>query len=175
MRKFMKRAGVAIAALMVGALAMGGVAYAFPSFFWGHSTEIQHDITENAPWNVPGAAVWHNVPSTAQSITVPAGQTRIVEAVFGAESICLQANWCSVRVVYVPAGGAPVEFSPVVGIDYAFDSPPGGAREQHSVHRVTRLGPGTYTLLVQAQIVGGGGAGVFTLDDYTTFYDVILP
>ncbi|MFC0112753.1 hypothetical protein [Kibdelosporangium aridum] len=175
MREFTKRATVAVVALLVGALAMGGVAYAFPSFFGGTMTSIQRDITETAPWNSPLAATWHNVPSTAIGVTVPAGEVRIIESTFGAESVCVQAGYCSLRVVYLPAGGAPVEFSPVVGTDFAFDSPSGGPREQHSMHRVTRLGGGTYTVLVQAQIVGAAAGSVFQLDDYTHFVDLIDP
>ncbi|MCE7009751.1 hypothetical protein LWC34_44120 [Kibdelosporangium philippinense] len=175
MRKFTKRVTVALVALVVGALAMGGVAYAFPSFFGGTTATIQRDITETAFWNTPLAATWHTVPSTAIGVTVPAGEARIVESTFGAESSCIAANQCSVRVVYIPAGGAPVEFSPVVGTDFAFDSPSGGPREQHSIHRVTRLGPGSYTILVQAQIVGAGGGALFQLDDYTHFVDLINP
>jgi hypothetical protein len=173
MRKFMKRAGVAVAGLAVGALAMGGVAYAFPSTFGGTITNVQRDITETAPWTSPVGAAWWNVQSTNISVNLPGDRT--VESTFGAESVCQQAVYCSLRVVAINAAGGVTEFSPVVGTDFAYDSPAGGPKEQHSMHRVQRLEAGNYTIVVQAQIVGAGGASVFQLDDYTHFVDVILP
>jgi hypothetical protein len=173
MRKFIKRAGVAVAVLLTGALATVGVAYAFPTAFGGTVANVQRDITETAPWNSPLGAAWWNVPSTAIPVSLPGD--RIVESAFGAESVCQQAGYCSLRVVAINAAGVVTEFSPVVGTDFAYDSPAGGPKEQHSMHRVQRLEEGNYTIVVQAQIVGAGGAAVFTLDDYTHFVDVILP
>lgn len=173
MRKFMKRAGVAVAGLAVGALAMGGVAYAFPTTFGGTVANIQRDITETATWTSPVGAAWWNVPSTALPVNLPGD--RIIESAFGAESVCQQAGYCSLRVVAINAAGVVTEFSPVVGTDFAYDSPAGGPKEQHSMHRVQRLEAGNYMIVVQAQIVGAGGASLFQLDDYTHFVDVILP
>ncbi|MET0234262.1 MAG: hypothetical protein ABW224_06470 [Kibdelosporangium sp.] len=175
MKKFIRRAGVAVAGLAVGALVMGGVAYAFPMAFGGTVANVQRDLTETAPWAAPLAAVWTNVPSTAIPVSVPDGQSRIVESTFGAESVCQQAGWCSLRVIAIDGAGVVTEFSPVVGLDFAYDSPAGGPKEQHAMHRVQRLGEGNYTVLVQAQIAGAGGGSQFILDDYTHFVDVILP
>jgi hypothetical protein len=173
MKKFIKRAGVAVAALLAGALATVGVAYAFPSAFGGTTTSVQRDLTETAPWSAPaGGGGWVNVPSTA--IPVSLNNDKIIESTFGAESMCVAANHCSVRVVAIGAGGV-IEFSPVVGIDFMFDSPAGGPREQHSMHRVQRLPAGNYTIVVQAQIVAPAAGAAFVLDDYTHFIDVVDP
>ena len=175
MNKHLRRAGVIVAMALTGILAVVGGASAVSAFFAGSTTSVQRDITETNATLVSTAAGWHDVPSTALGgIVVPAGTTRVVESTFGAESLCNATSWCSVRVVAVNSAGGVIEFNPVVGTDYAFDSP-GGSWEQHSLHRVTRLGAGTYTIKVQATLVGPAAGAQFRLDDYTHFVDVVNP
>jgi hypothetical protein len=173
MKKFIKRGSVAVAVLLAGVLATVGVAHAVLFVAVGTTTSFQRDHTENAPWAAPvGGGAWVNVPSTLIPINLPGD--RVVESTFGASSLCVAANHCSVRVVAFGPGGA-IEFNPVAGPGFVFDSPAGGPREQHSMHRVQRLPEGNYTIAVQAQIVGPGGGAAFVLDDYTHFIDVVEP
>ncbi|HEX6461820.1 MAG TPA: hypothetical protein VFZ58_00920 [Candidatus Saccharimonadales bacterium] len=170
-----RRIGIVLGAMLASLVLFISGAAAVSFVFAGTSTSVQRDITENAPTFVPLAAIWHDVPSTALGgIVVPLGATRAVESTFGAETRCVNTSYCSVRVVAVTAGGGVIEFNPQPGTDFAFDSP-GGNWEQHSVHRVTRLGPGTYVIKVQARLVGPAAGALFSLDDYTHFVDVINP
>jgi hypothetical protein len=168
-----KTAGI-VGIVLAGILVLtGGVAYAVSTFFAGTVTSVQRDITETNAFFVPVAVGWHDVPSTGMNITIPVGTTRIVESTFGAESRCVNTSWCSVRVIAVSAGGV-TELNPMVGTNFAFDSP-GGNFEQHSMHRVTRLGAGSYFIKVQAQLVGPAVGAEFWLDDYTHFVDLVNP
>ncbi|MBP2330816.1 hypothetical protein JOF56_011201 [Kibdelosporangium banguiense] len=172
MKKFIKRAGVAVAVLLTAVLATVGVAHAVLAVFVGTTTSFQRDHTENAPWVTPVGAGWWNVTSTNMPISL--NDDKIVESTFGASSVCAAAAYCSVRVVAIGAGGV-IEFNPVAGAGFVFDSPAGGPREQHSMHRVQRLPEGNYTIVVQAQIVGPMAGAAFVLDDYTHFIDVVDP
>jgi hypothetical protein len=153
---------------------VGTAAYAAATFRTGSFTSKQYIIDETNAYSVPVAGAWQNVPSAAVAVTVPAGTSRLISARFNAESLCTGPGWCSVRIVYVTAGGATVELAPQSGTDFAFDSA-GGSWEAHAIERTSRsfLPAGSYTVRVQAQRVGG--ASSFRLDDYLTSVELINP
>jgi len=141
--------GASVCAL---AVFTAGAAYAVNTFRTGGTTVRQHIATTTDPFAVPGPGTWQTVPVTAMSVTVPAGQRRLITATFTAESNCLgpASSWCSVRIVYTRTGPL-TELAPQSGVDYAFDSP-GGSWESHGLERTSAvyLGAGTYRVFVQA-------------------------
>jgi hypothetical protein len=104
-----------------------------------------------------------SIPGAACTVAVPAGESALILARFSAESSCVGGpSWCTARILI---GG--VEANPVVGTDFAFDSPGGeplDSWESHSMDRSRVVGPGTYVVQVQWAVVG---APVFRLDDWS--------
>jgi hypothetical protein len=85
----------------------------------------------------------------------------ILVATFTAESRCTASTYCSIRIL---CDG--VELQPVVGTNFAFNSPGGSTWKSLSVTRHTEVVPaGTYSCQVQSARVGGSGSHV--LDDWT--------
>lgn len=123
--------------------------------------EFRHAV--DALGAATSSAAWVDVPGLAVTFAPAAGTAVVLDATFTAESSCVGGRSCSVRIVAVSAAGAATELGPVVGTDFAFDSP-GGVPQSHAVRRTSDPLPGgqTYTVKVQAATVGGG---TLTLDD----------
>ncbi|MFD9941463.1 hypothetical protein ACFWYW_36435 [Nonomuraea sp. NPDC059023] len=174
MSRLIKSAITSVA--LSGALALLATsAGAVPSSQNGTQTSAQSFTGENSPWTAQTIGAWGNIPTASVNVTVPAGTTRFVDARFTAESVCVGAatGWCSVRVVVVNSAGTTTELHPVVGTDYRFDSP-GDAEEAHALERFSPpLGPGAYTVRVQALRMTG--ITQFTLDDYAFAVGLIQP
>jgi hypothetical protein len=99
---------------------------------------------------------------TAGTISVNTNHTGILLATFTAESQCTAVSWCSVRIV---CDG--VELQPLVGTDFAFNSPGGAAFKSLSVMRRSNLiTGGSHTCEVQTAIVGTGAGRLHRLDDW---------
>ncbi|MFI7539152.1 hypothetical protein [Streptosporangium sp. NPDC049376] len=150
-------------------------ANAVPSSQNGTQTSAQFFAGESAPWTAQTVGAWGNIPTASVNVTVPAGTTRFVDARFTAESLCVgdPSAWCSVRVVAVNSAGTTIELQPVTSTDYRFDTP-GGAEEAHALERFSpSLGPGTYTVRVQALRITG--ITQFALDDYAFVVGLVEP
>ncbi|MFN8223785.1 MAG: hypothetical protein U0R50_11145 [Gaiellales bacterium] len=99
------------------------------------------------------------------TIKVPADTTATVIATFSAESRCVTAGGCVVRL-FVDGD----EMNPEDGTNFVFDSPAVSASaysdfEAHSITRLRRgVGAGDHTVSAQIQATGGAG---FRLDDWT--------
>ncbi|MFD0884158.1 hypothetical protein ACFQ08_06295 [Streptosporangium algeriense] len=148
---------------------------AVPSSQTGTQTGVQFFTGESAPWTASTVGAWGNIPTASVNITVPAGTTRFLDARFTAESLCVgdPGAWCSVRIVAVNSAGTTIELQPVASTDYRFDTP-GGAEEAHALERFSpSLGPGTYTVRVQALRITG--ITQFTLDDYAFTVGLVEP
>lgn len=177
MNRLTRTGKVALASAVSAAViaVTGAVAGAVGSSQHGAGTDQQIFVGESSPWTAATVAAWGNIPTAAVSVTVPAGTTRFLDTRFTAESVCVgdAAAWCVVRVVVVNSAGTVVELNPVVSTDYRFDSP-GGAAEAHSLERFSPpLGPGVYTVRVQALRMSG--ITQFTLDDYSFAVGVVNP
>lgn len=127
-------------------------------------------VTQDTAFSTAGAP-WVDVPGALASVTIPGGMNAYILARFTAESACTgPGGWCSVRIVIVHPNGVLEELDPVVGTDFAFDTPEAGQPnafdyESHSVERSSRgLVAGTYRLKVQAGVVAG--ASSLRLDDW---------
>jgi hypothetical protein len=173
LRRFSIIAAVLALGILVGSV---GASAVFTSRT-GTFTERQYFLTESAAWTT-GSGAFGAVPNSFQSVTVPAGQIRIIKVTFTAESQCLgpgNSGWCSVRAVYVTPAGALVEMNPVAGFDFAFDSGDSNAAqswESHAIERSSwRLGAGTYRVFLQAAVVAG--ATQLRLDDRHESVEVV--
>ncbi|MEW1847965.1 hypothetical protein AB0392_59260 [Nonomuraea angiospora] len=164
------------AAALSGALALTvTAAAAVSSFQTGTQTSVQSYTGESSPWTAQTVGAWGNIPTASVNVTVPSGTTRFVDARFTAESVCAgdASAWCSVRIVVINSAGTTTELQPVTSTDYRFDSP-GGAEEAHALERFSApLGPGTYTVRVQALRITG--ITQFTLDDYAFVVGLVEP
>ena len=104
---------------------------------------------------------------------MPAGQSRLYDVPFFAESQCAGPNVgnCTVRIVAISAAGT-VELNPQAGADYAFDSDMPGAltdlAEGHGMERSKRLfgGENGTNYVIQVQFAVVNPMSVFTLDDW---------
>lgn len=104
---------------------------------------------------------WQTVSST--TINVNLSTSRLVLARFTSQSSCYGSgtnNYCSVRVV-AKRGINVIEFDPVVGTDYAFDSTNNGTEtaaswEGHALQRSKLLSSGQYQIYVQARTTNSG-------------------
>ena len=112
-----------------------------------------------------------DLPGANLNITVPAGQTMLISAIFNAESACYDSTggFCTVQILI---GGAPG--APNAGSDFAFDSSDGDTEtssswESHSMTRVRTLGEGNYTVQVQYGVSASGAT--LRLDDWTLFVE----
>jgi len=96
--------------------------------------------------------------SELTSASVSASLPGYLVATFSGESLCTGAGWCTLKL---RVGGA--EMNPVVGTDFAFDSP-GDQWESHSVQRISNLLPaGVKIVDVHWAAVGGA---TFRIDDW---------
>lgn len=164
------------AAALSGVLALTvTAAQAVASSQTGTQTSAQYFTGESGPWTAQTIGAWGNIPTASVNITVPTGTTRFVDARFTAESVCVgtAGAWCSARIVVVNSAGTTTELQPVAGTDYKFDSPD-GAEEAHALERFSpSLGPGTYTVRVQALRISG--ISQFILDDYAFTVGLVEP
>lgn len=156
------------AVMFVGVIAaLGLTAGAAVALTTAHSatrmTQFQARTGDTA-WTGAGTA-WTDVPGAAIAFSVPSGTSRMFQAEFTAESQCLGGGWCSARVVIVNnATGATTELRPIVGTDFAFDSP-ADTWESHAMNRTSYYwGAGSYTVKVQVALVAG--ATYFRVDDW---------
>jgi hypothetical protein len=124
-------------------------------------------VVTDATGSTTTSTSFADVPGARATITVPAGQTQLVQATFSAESYCfgysgLAYQFCSLRILADTS-----EMLPKSGMDFAFDSngQTDDAFEGHSMSRTLVLGPGTHIIRLQA-VVTDGGVG-FTTDDWT--------
>ncbi|WP_043625045.1 hypothetical protein [Nonomuraea candida] len=167
---------VSAAAALSGALALTvTAAQAVATSQTGTQTGAQYFTGESSPWTAQTIGSWGNIPTASVNVTVPAGTTRFLDARFTAESVCAGSAgaWCSVRIVVVNSAGTTTELNPVAGTDYRFDSPD-GAEEAHALERFSpSLGPGAYTVRVQALRISG--ITQFTLDDYAFTVGLVEP
>jgi len=92
-----------------------------------------------------------NLAGATETITVPTGETARIYAVFTAESLCTGAGgWCIARIT---VDGN--ELNPVVGTDFAFDSP-SDSYESHAIARTSEtLAAGAHTVQVQIAATSG--------------------
>ncbi|GAA3134676.1 hypothetical protein [Streptosporangium carneum] len=164
------------AAALSGALALTVTAAgAVASSQNGTQTSAQFFTGESSPWTAQTIGAWGNIPTAAVNVTVPSGTTRFLDARFTAESLCAgdAGAWCTVRIVAVNSAGTTIELQPVVSTDYKFDRP-GDGEEAHALERFSGpLGPGTYTVRVQALRMTG--ITQFTLDDYAFAVGLVEP
>lgn len=95
---------------------------------------------------------------TSGNIQIPAGQTGHLVVTFSGESVCTGGSWCTLRVLV-----DGTELHPIVGTDFAFDSPSDNW-EAHSIQRISKpLVAGIYTVDVQWAALGGA---TFRIDDW---------
>ena len=167
---------IAVAAALAAVIAFSsGVAYASGISQSGTQSSVQIFTGDNAAWTINTVATWSDIPSAAAAVTVPSGTTRVVDARFTAESLCngTSTAWCVVRIIIVNSAGTATEFSPVVGVDFKFDTP-GTQEAAHGLERFSpSLASGTYT--VKAQALRISGITTFTLDDYVLAVNVVNP
>ena len=106
-----------------------------------------------------------NVPGAVTDITVPNGEHAIILGIFSAETVCYGAGkgpWCGARMTVDGQEMQP-------GDDFALDSSDSGTEgssswEGHAFQASSNvLGPGTYTVRVQAYVSGGP---TFGIDDF---------
>ena len=153
----------ALAAAGAVALAQGSGSSGGPSMnieYRGHATAT-----------ATSSLAWQLVPNTPATVSVPAGQTRLLNARFTAETICrrtaAQNGFCSVRIVAEPAGGgALIPLEPVSNADFNIDSAISNtdAMEGHAVERSRRFPAGQYRVFVQRRVTNA--TVNFVLDDY---------
>ena len=161
-----------VAGVIVAALSGGFTALAMSISARSGSDVEQHFITQTAAAVIPTAAGWHDIPNTTFTVTVPDSKIWLAHITFSGESRCSDASWCSVRAIVTSSeNGFTEEMNPASGTNFAFDS--GGQRGARSFSRLSLgLSGGsegvTYTIKLQAQIVGGSATSVFRLDDYLT-------
>lgn len=118
---------------------------------------------------VYGGTTYANVGSLG--IYALAGQW--ITVTFTAESTCTgPTGWCSVRILV-----DGVEAEPVVGTDYAFNSPAASGPVGWAGHSVTRVRTATQstTHTVIVQTINVAGATGHRLDDWTLEAQVITP
>jgi hypothetical protein len=123
-------------------------------------------ITETNP-STSQSTSFADVPGTAVTVTVPAGQIQLVQVRFTGESYCFWYSgaayqFCSLRVL-----ADATEMLPRSGMDAAFDSngQDDDAWEGHSLDRTLVLGPGMHRIKLQAAVTDPGVS--FTVDDWT--------
>lgn len=166
------------AVVFVGAssLLLGGTAA--HAVLVGHRGTIadQHRFVHQTDPTTTGSAGFTDVPGAAVSVTVPAGQRRMLDARYTAESQCTggAGGWCSVRLVGVRPNGTLFALDPQSGTDFAFDSVGVDNWEGHAMERTSGYLPaGAYTVKAQAAVVSGATA--LRLDDWTLAVEVIRP
>jgi hypothetical protein len=160
---------LALAAVMVAATGGTALATLYPS---SGGAQLQMVNVGSDVVTTTSSTAWVDLPGalTTTPVTVPSGASQLVNARFTAESDCggdaAAGQTCSVRILAVPAVGAPIELNPRSGKDFAFDSVPvrQDYKEAHAMERSIVLGAGTYTFKVQYSV--SNAAVVFDLDDW---------
>jgi len=166
-----KLSTAAIAAVAAVAAA-GAVAFAFAQASGSSGgPSIAIEYRGHATATATSSLLWELVPNTPATITVPPGETRLLNARFTAETICRRraaANgFCSVRIVAQPAGGgALIQLDPASDTDFNIDSAISNtdAMEGHGVERSRRVPAGQYRVFVQRRVTNQ--TITFVLDDY---------
>lgn len=166
----LRRRGTAVVAIIAAALTLTGATVAGAAST-GHSgtTVTRTAVLTQDTAVVYGGTAYTNVGSLG--IYALAGQW--ITVTFTAESACTgPTGWCSVRILI-----DGVEAEPVVGTDYAFNSPPASGPSGWSGHAVTRVRTATtsttHTVLVQT--INVSGATGHRLDDWTLWAQVTTP
>jgi hypothetical protein len=165
-------AGAVVAGLaLTGGLA-GTASALFTSDAGGAQVEI-HARTDNVASST-SSLVYADIPNAAVTLTVPAGQGRLVHTSFTGASRCSGLTpaglvpACRVRVVATNvATGATHEFNPRGGIGFFDSDAPGSADdmyESHAMDRSLRLATGTYRIRAQRAVSHASIA--FRLDDW---------
>lgn len=142
-------------------------------------------VTDTTDHSTNGAALVP-LPGASLAFSIPAGQSRLFNARFTAESVCssanAMANWCT-AAIFING----VEMSPAAGVTFAFDSTELGTatfpatnahREGHAIERHRRLAaPAGAALAVNVQVMyaasANGGASTFVIDDYSLAVEVL--
>ena len=115
-----------------------------------------------------GSTAFTDLPGASAVVKVPAGKTQLVQARFGAQSICfgnIGFSWCAIRLM---ADG--VEMLPADGNNFAFDSTATNGQADTffkalSMDRTLLLGPGTHTISAQWAVKDSGLS--FQLDNWS--------
>lgn len=155
-----------VAALTCVVLAGSNSAFAVRQTRRANAVAAVTVVTENQD-SFLNSTSYQDLAGARATITVPTGQTQLVQAAFFAESTCVGefgGNFCSLRILADGVEMSPSAFE--AGIEFAFDGV--GAddfREGHAMQRSILLGPGTHTIRVQAA-VSNSFTGVF-LDDWS--------
>ena len=167
-KRIIKRVSLVVGALFVTG-ALTGSAFALLGGAGG--SQVRIDTRTETAANVSNVAAYGDLPGAAVTVSVPAGQSRLISAAFTAESQCSGngSGYCSVRIIATNvATGGTVELNPASGLDYAFDSDQGGSAqdlwEGHAMDRSIRLPGGTYRIRVQRRVTVN--TVTFRLDDW---------
>jgi hypothetical protein len=170
----LKRISV-IGAVLIAAGALAATAAAVITSDTG-GQEVRVDKRTNDLPSTTSNTFWSDLPGASLLVSVPAGQSRLYDVPFFAESQCAGPGGggaCTVRIVATNiATGVVTELNPQSGADYAFDSDMAGAvddlREGHGMERSRRLSGGAnganYQIEVQYAVANNNI--VFTLDDW---------
>lgn len=162
-----------IGATLVACGALAATALATVSS--GGGTQIQMINSTSGAVASTALAPWVDVPTSGVVVNLPA--PRVINARFTAESHCAgpQNGLCTARVVARPgtncaaAAGAPIEFDPVVGVNFVFDSDVAGVTndqwEGNAMERSKRLATGAYCIIVQYGVTNPGNT-TFAVDDW---------
>jgi hypothetical protein len=172
--RIIKRAGIALGALLVAGVLTGTAAAVLTGDTGGAQVRVDKRAN-NAP-STTSSTTFVDLPGANAVVSVPANQSRLYDVPLFAESRCSGpggGGWCSVRIIATNiATGGSVELNPVSGIDYAFDSDMAGATddlwEGHGMERSRRLPGGangaSYRIRVQYAVTNNTIG--FTLDDW---------
>jgi hypothetical protein len=116
-------------------------------------------VATGGHFSVP-STTYTNVTGATATVDVPAGSNGLIIARFTASSICGPSGGCRVRILIGGVEGSPTEVSPydTGGSDSSTEY------EGHAVDRSATVGPGTYT--VQVQAARGTGITFFDLDNW---------
>ena len=167
-----KRVAIVIAAL---SLALTATATAVITSTKGGLQVSVDKRTGDTPSSTSNNMAWSEINGASVVVSVPAGQSRLYDVPFYAESQCSgpMGGTCAVRIVALNLDtGVPIELSPASGLDFAFDTDVPGApddlREAHAMERSARLtadDDGTdYQIEVHYRVTNN--QTVFTLDDW---------
>jgi hypothetical protein len=167
---FNRKRTAVLAALGAAGILAGTTAIALTGGAGGSETRI--DVRAETSASTTSSTVFVDIPGANVTVSVPAGTSRLFTARFAGESQCfgqaVALAWCSLQIIATNAGGASIPFNPASGLDYAFDSNPGGTAddlwEGNAMERDLRLQPGTYRIRVQRAVTNA--ATTFRLDDW---------
>jgi hypothetical protein len=128
---------------------------------------ISRQIKTQTDSSAHSGRAFASLPGALVVVTVPTGASRLVAARFTAESQCSgpAENYCAVRIVaFNPSTRTILEFNPQAGINHVFHRTASDRFESHSIARAARLGPGSYSIIVQRATTLD--AMTFVLDDW---------